>query len=87
MSFFDFEKALSEQQDLPMCAKCGHPVERMEVQRRYWDCQTRFTVYCHGESETVDINEELIIIAGKGGIKVGVAFQNNRISQNHSSLM
>jgi hypothetical protein len=60
----------------PRCAVCGTPVERCERDEDDFLHRLRVRVYCHGESETVDIAEDEVI-ANPAGIKFGDAFSNS----------
>lgn len=38
-----------------MCAVCNRPVERVVLKQSGVNCSYNYTVYCHGESESVSI--------------------------------
>lgn len=49
---------------LPMCGQCGHPVERLDevpdaLCERVW-----FIAHCHGQSERVAIDREMLLAMG-----------------------
>ena len=41
----------------PMCAKCGKPVDELEVTPNNLTMQVEFTVKCHGEYQTANIDQ------------------------------
>ena len=46
--------------DVPMCAVCNKPVERMESMYDIAWGAKRFRVYCHGDMEEALLNDEII---------------------------
>lgn len=46
-------RAVTELRVRPICAVCGHPVERFEELEHYG--RMRLVATCHGERETVDL--------------------------------
>lgn len=60
----------------PMCAKCGHEVDRMEIRRDEAAFRTVVTVYCHGEQDTSIITARDLM---QGKILPPVAFRIDRI--------
>ena len=64
-----FELALH---DVPMCAVCNKPVERMESMYDINAYQKRFRVYCHGQTEDATLDDMTIWDADS--IRMGQAF-------------
>ena len=64
-----FELALH---DVPMCAVCNKPVERMESTYDINGYQKRFRVYCHGQTEDATLDDMTIWDADS--IRMGQAF-------------
>ena len=64
-----FELALH---DVPMCAVCNKPVERMESMYDINQYQKRFRVYCHGQMEEAFLND--MDIWNADSIRMGQAF-------------
>jgi hypothetical protein len=62
----------------PMCAVCGHPVERLTEERHPFFDRTIFTAYCHGDTETVTI-DWTHDLGGRGSVdpSLGTAFANS----------
>lgn len=58
---------------LPMCAVCGHVVERMYQDRDIFSDTYTFSVRCHGEVEVVEIATE--VFADASQVTVGRAFE------------
>jgi hypothetical protein len=58
--------------DVPMCAVCNKPVERMESQYDINNYQKRFRVYCHGQTEEAFLNN--MDIWNADSIRMGQAF-------------
>ena len=46
--------------DVPMCAICNKPVERMESMYAPEWYAKKFRVYCHGDMEEAMLNNEII---------------------------
>ena len=46
--------------DVPMCAICNKPVERMESMYAPEWYAKKFRVYCHGDMEEAMLNDEII---------------------------
>lgn len=46
--------------DVPMCAVCNKPVERMESMYAPEWYAKKFRVYCHGDMEEAMLNDEII---------------------------
>ena len=44
-------------QDVPLCAICNKPVERMESMYEINQYQKRFRVYCHGQMEEAFLSD------------------------------
>ena len=61
---------------LPMCAVCGHSVERMYQDRDILADVYTFSVHCHGEVERVDISTEAF--AEVQQVTMGRAFEGPR---------
>lgn len=58
--------------DVPICAVCNKPVERMESMYDIAWARKRFRVYCHGQTEEAVLNDEDIWNADS--IRMGQAF-------------
>lgn len=58
--------------DVPLCAVCNKPVERMESMYDIAWAAKRFHVYCHGEVEEAILHDETI--EDSGSIRMGQAF-------------
>ena len=58
--------------DLPICAVCNKPVERMESMYDIAWARKRFRVYCHGEMEESILDDETI--EDSSSIRMGQAF-------------
>lgn len=58
--------------DVPLCAVCNKPVERMESMYDINSYQKRFRVYCHGQMEEALLDDMLILDADS--IRMGQAF-------------
>lgn len=61
---------------LPMCAVCGHAVERMHKDHNIFADTYTFFVCCHGEVEAVDISAETL--KGAHSMAMGRAFERPR---------
>lgn len=46
----------------PRCAKCGHQVERFELEHDDAAERVMFTAYCHGEVERVTLDREELVV-------------------------
>ena len=64
-----FELALH---DVPLCAVCNKPVERMESEYDINTYQKRFRVYCHGDVEDATLDD--MDIWNADSIRMGQAF-------------
>ena len=58
--------------DVPLCAICNKPVERMESMYDIAWARKRFRVYCHGQIEEAFLNDETI--EDSDSIRMGQAF-------------
>jgi hypothetical protein len=58
--------------DVPLCAVCNKPVERMESMYDINSYQKRFRVYCHGDVEEALLND--MDIWNADSIRMGQAF-------------
>ena len=58
--------------DVPLCAICNKPVERMESEYDINQYQKRFRVYCHGQMEEAFLND--MDIWNADSIRMGQAF-------------
>lgn len=61
-----------ELHNVPLCAVCNKPVERMESQYDINNCQKRFRVYCHGQTEDAFLSD--MDIWNADSIRMGQAF-------------
>jgi hypothetical protein len=66
----------AELKALPMCARCGRPVDRVVEELDDFTATVRFTAYCHGARETTRLSEEAT--RGVSSITMGTAFQGLR---------
>ena len=60
--------------DVPICAVCNKPVERMESEYDINASQKRFRVYCHGQTEEAFLND--MDIWNVDSIRMGQAFMD-----------
>jgi len=67
--FSKFDLALH---DVPLCAVCNKPVERMESRYDFSIAAKRFRVYCHGDMEEAHLTDE--VIEDCGSVRFGEAF-------------
>lgn len=58
--------------DVPLCAICNTPVERMESEYDINTYQKRFRVYCHGQTEDATLDD--MTIWNADSIRMGQAF-------------
>ena len=58
--------------DVPLCAVCNKPVERMDSEYDVNTYQKRFRVYCHGQMEEAFLND--MDIWNADSIRMGQAF-------------
>jgi hypothetical protein len=58
--------------DVPLCAICNKPVERMESMYDIAWAANRFRVYCHGDMEEAMLNDETI--EDSNSVRFGQAF-------------
>ena len=58
--------------DVPLCAVCNKPVERMDSQYDINTYQKRFRVYCHGKMEEALLSD--MDIWNADSIRMGQAF-------------
>lgn len=61
----------------PTCAVCGKPVERFTEEENELTQCIRFTAYCHGQRERIELPAE-VAMACKS-ITLGVAFAPTRL--------
>lgn len=61
---------------LPWCDRCGRPVERLEHEYVDFLSKIRFRVWCHGEHESMTVDESVLIVMRT--ISPGVAFRQSR---------
>lgn len=52
----------------PLCAKCGHGVEKVERRQDWFTGAVIYTVFCHGEKQTqsvsaIDLHDAIMIMA------------------------
>lgn len=72
----DAHEWLKHLRSLIMCAQCGKPIERLEMQQDLFSRATVFTAYCHGEMEDTVLNHA--DVAG-AIISPGIAFREIKI--------
>ena len=58
--------------DVPLCAVCNKPLERMESEYYINQYQKRFRVYCHGQTEEAFLSD--MDIWDADSIRMGQAF-------------
>lgn len=58
--------------DVPLCAVCNKPVERMESMYDIAWARKRFRVYCHGDMEESMLDD--VIIEDCDSVRFGQAF-------------
>jgi hypothetical protein len=58
--------------DVPICAICNKPVERVESMYDIARAAKRFRVYCHGDVEEAMLNDETI--EDSDSVRFGQAF-------------
>lgn len=58
--------------DVPMCAVCNKPVERVESMYDNTVMAKRFSVYCHGDVEEAMLTDE--VIHDTDSVRFGQAF-------------
>lgn len=58
--------------DVPMCAICNKPVERVESMYDIAWAAKRFRVYCHGDMEEAMLDD--VTIEDSSSVKFGQAF-------------
>ena len=58
--------------DVPMCAICNKPVERIESMYRFELGAKHFRVYCHGDMEEALLND--VTIEDCDSVRFGQAF-------------
>lgn len=58
--------------DVPMCALCNKPVERVESMYDIAWAARRFRVYCHGDIEEAMLDD--VVIEDSDSVRFGQAF-------------
>lgn len=58
--------------DVPMCAVCNKPVERVESMYDIAYAAKRFRVYCHGDTEEAMLDD--VTIEDSNSVRFGQAF-------------
>ena len=58
--------------DVPMCAVCNKPVERIESMYDVAYASRRFRVYCHGDMEETALDD--VVIEDSSSVRFGEAF-------------
>ena len=58
--------------DVPMCAVCNKPVERVESMYDIAYAAKRFRVYCHGDTEEAMLDD--VTIEDNNSVRFGQAF-------------
>ena len=61
---------------VPRCAVCCRPVDKVTVSRNEISCRDTWTVYCHGERESVTIDEEMVMSCSD--MRMGQAFTGRK---------
>lgn len=60
--------------DLPQCAVCKKPVDRMESDRDMCRATTYYVFFCHGKQQRVQLEEELLEGMTLGSLRIGECF-------------
>lgn len=60
-----------------ICAVCKHPVDRVECYENPATLSRKFRVYCHGQTETAELDESTL--AKANAITPGLAFNQKFI--------
>lgn len=60
--------------ELPICDVCGRQVERLETWRDEMRMKLVWVVYCHGQSERVELSFSELCEVSSGHLHVGRAF-------------
>jgi len=68
--------------DYPMCDLCGRPVEDLYQVPDILNRATIVTVFCHGEKESVRIDDVTLHEMIPGSIKFGRAFTISKIEND-----
>ena len=63
--------------NLPMCAKCGRPVDKIMCIEDPMTRTTRYVVSCHGDQESVRLSYKDVVDSNH--IEFGFAFAGERI--------
>jgi hypothetical protein len=63
----------------PRCAVCDAPVEKMTAGRDPLRCKTVYTVACHGQTETMEIDDSVMVTMRSIG--PGAAFATPRLPE------
>ena len=58
--------------NVPMCAVCNKPVEKVESMYDPILCAKRFRVYCHGDMEEAMLDD--VLIEDSNSVRFGQAF-------------
>ncbi|WP_321951892.1 hypothetical protein [Paraburkholderia bannensis] len=70
----------------PICAVCGHPVNRFSIERSPECSWTVFVAECHGETQNVTITDKMLAqMPSGGGIHVLRAFENGALALESSN--
>ena len=72
MSISTISKYEQVLRDVPLCAICNKPVERVESMYDIAWAAKRFRVYCHGDMEEAMLNDETI--EDSNSVRFGQAF-------------
>ena len=71
--------------DVPMCAVCNKPVERVESMYDIAYAAKRFRVYCHGDMEEAMLHD--VTIEDSNSVRFGQAFIDKlpppHVEKNH----
>lgn len=69
--------------DVPLCAVCNKPVERMDSEYDINTYQKRFRVYCHGQVEEATLSD--MDIWNADSIRMGEAFTDITLSLTYEA--
>ena len=72
MNLFTVNKYELVLHDVPMCAVCNKPVERVESMYDIAYAAKRFRVYCHGDMEEAMLDD--VTIEDSNSVRFGQAF-------------
>lgn len=69
--------AMLPNNQVPMCAKCGRPVDNFVRVDNYNGLDILFEAHCHGEVQKVILPHWVMANAGPNGIQLATAFADD----------